>query len=92
MGMRAMQERVWQRRGEQYLLIKSPPASGKSRTLMFVALDKLANQKLRQAIGRRETSTCKPPRGTANSGGRTSLLPAGPAEQEECSPTENPTS
>ncbi|MEY3227898.1 MAG: hypothetical protein RLZZ536_2517 [Planctomycetota bacterium] len=37
--MRLMQERVWQRRGEQYLLIKSPPASGKSRALMFVALD-----------------------------------------------------
>jgi superfamily II DNA or RNA helicase len=50
MGMRPMQERVWQRRGEQYLLIKSPPASGKSRALMFVALDKLRNQKLKQAV------------------------------------------
>jgi hypothetical protein len=50
MGMRAMQERVWQKRGEQYLLIKSPPASGKSRALMFVALDKLNKQKLKQAI------------------------------------------
>lgn len=50
LGMRPMQERVWQKRGEQYLLIKSPPASGKSRALMFVALDKLTNQKLRQAI------------------------------------------
>lgn len=50
MGMRPMQERVWQKRGEQYLLIKSPPASGKSRALMFVALDKLANQKLKQAL------------------------------------------
>ena len=50
MGMRPMQERVWLKRGEQYLLIKSPPASGKSRALMFIALDKLANQKLRQAI------------------------------------------
>lgn len=50
LGMRPMQERVWQKRGEQYLLIKSPPASGKSRALMFVALDKLVNQKLRQAI------------------------------------------
>lgn len=50
LGMRPMQERVWQRRGEQYLLIKSPPASGKSRALMFVALDKLQNQGLRQAI------------------------------------------
>jgi superfamily II DNA or RNA helicase len=49
-GMRPMQERVWQRRGEQYLLIKSPPASGKSRALMFIALDKLQNQGMRQAI------------------------------------------
>ena len=45
-----MQELAYQKRGEQYLLIKSPPASGKSRALMFIALDKLANQKLKQAI------------------------------------------
>jgi len=50
LGMRPMQERVYERRGEQYLLIKSPPASGKSRALMFIALDKLQNQGLRQAI------------------------------------------
>lgn len=50
LGMRAMQERAWTKRGEQYLLIKSPPASGKSRALMFIALDKLYNQGLRQAI------------------------------------------
>ena len=50
LGMRPMQERAYERRGEQYLLIKSPPASGKSRALMFVALDKLHNQGLRQAI------------------------------------------
>jgi superfamily II DNA or RNA helicase len=50
LGMRPMQERVYERRGEQYLLIKSPPASGKSRALMFIALDKLANQGLKQAI------------------------------------------
>ena len=49
-GMRPMQERAWQRRGEQYLLIKSPPASGKSRALMFIALDKLQNQGVQQAI------------------------------------------
>ena len=49
-GMRPMQERAWEKRGEQYLLIKSPPASGKSRALMFIALDKLANQGLRQSI------------------------------------------
>jgi hypothetical protein len=50
MGMRPMQERAYAKRGEQYLLIKSPPASGKSRALMFIALDKLHNQGLRQAI------------------------------------------
>jgi superfamily II DNA or RNA helicase len=50
MGMRPMQERAFERRGEQYLLIKSPPASGKSRALMFIALDKLANQGVKQAI------------------------------------------
>ncbi|MBC6440101.1 MAG: DEAD/DEAH box helicase [Rhodospirillales bacterium] len=49
-GMREMQERAYERRGERYLLIKSPPASGKSRALMFIALDKLANRDVRQAI------------------------------------------
>ncbi|WP_438709473.1 DEAD/DEAH box helicase, partial [Stutzerimonas stutzeri] len=48
--MRTMQERAYTKRGEQYLLIKSPPASGKSRALMFIALDKLHNQGLQQAI------------------------------------------
>lgn len=50
LGMRVMQERAYAKRGEQYLLIKSPPASGKSRALMFIALDKLNNQGLQQAI------------------------------------------
>jgi superfamily II DNA or RNA helicase len=50
LGMRAMQERAYDKRGEQYLLIKSPPASGKSRALMFIALDKLHNQGVKQAI------------------------------------------
>ncbi|SFU09555.1 DEAD/DEAH box helicase [Mesorhizobium sp. YR577] len=50
LGMRPMQEKAFEKRGEQYLLIKSPPASGKSRALMFIALDKLANQGLKQAI------------------------------------------
>ncbi|MBC7610574.1 MAG: DEAD/DEAH box helicase family protein [Polaromonas sp.] len=49
-GMRVMQARAYAKRGEQYLLIKSPPASGKSRALMFIALDKLHNQGLKQAI------------------------------------------
>ncbi len=50
LGMRPMQERAYAKRGEQYLLIKSPPASGKSRALMFIALDKLEKQGLAQAI------------------------------------------
>lgn len=50
LGMRPMQEKAFEKRGEQYLLIKSPPASGKSRALMFVALDKLHNQGIKQAI------------------------------------------
>jgi superfamily II DNA or RNA helicase len=49
-GMRPMQVRAFEKRGEQYLLIKSPPASGKSRALMFIALDKLQNQGVKQAI------------------------------------------
>ena len=50
LGMRPMQERAFEMRGEQYLLIKSPPASGKSRALMFIALDKLKHQGMKQAI------------------------------------------
>jgi len=50
LGMRTMQERAYAKRGEQYLLIKSPPASGKSRALMFIALDKLHRQGVQQAI------------------------------------------
>ena len=50
LGMRVMQERAYEKRGEQYLLIKSPPASGKSRALMFITLDKLHNQNVKKAI------------------------------------------
>jgi hypothetical protein len=50
LGMRTMQERAYEKRGEQYLLIKSPPASGKSRALMFIALDKLNNQGIKKVI------------------------------------------
>lgn len=50
LGMRVMQERAYEKRGEQYLLIKSPPASGKSRALMFIALDKLNHQGIKKAI------------------------------------------
>ena len=41
MGMREMQKRVYEKYSSQYLLLKAPPASGKSRALMFVALEKL---------------------------------------------------
>lgn len=50
MGMRAMQARAYDERGLQYLLVKAPPASGKSRALMYIALDKLANQGVQKAI------------------------------------------
>ena len=50
LGMREMQARVYEHRTSQYLLVKAPPASGKSRTLMFVALDKLANQGVKKVI------------------------------------------
>lgn len=49
-GMREMQERAFKARNAQYLLLKSPPASGKSRALMFIALDKLINQGLKRVI------------------------------------------
>ncbi len=50
MGMRAMQSRAYEGRNSQYLLLKAPPASGKSRALMFLALDKLHNQGIKKAI------------------------------------------
>lgn len=50
MGMREMQERAFQARNHQYVLIKAPPASGKSRALMFIALDKLLKQGLKKVI------------------------------------------
>lgn len=50
MGMREMQRMVYEQRHRKYLLVKSPPASGKSRAMMFVALDKLANQGIKKVI------------------------------------------
>jgi len=49
-GMRDMQERAFEARDAQYLLLKAPPASGKSRALMFLALDKLVNQGIKKVI------------------------------------------
>jgi hypothetical protein len=48
--MREMQAMVYAQRNRQHLLVKAPPASGKSRAMMFVALDKLANQGVRKII------------------------------------------
>ena len=50
LGMREMQALAFDKRDAQYLLLKAPPASGKSRALMFLALDKLYNQSLKKAI------------------------------------------
>jgi superfamily II DNA or RNA helicase len=50
LGMREMQAAAYADRTAQYLLIKAPPASGKSRALMFIALDKLQNQGIKKVI------------------------------------------
>ena len=50
MGMREMQQKAYSANSAQYLLIKAPPASGKSRALMFIALEKLHHQGLKKVI------------------------------------------
>lgn len=50
MGMREMQARAFEKRNSKYLLIQAPPACGKSRALMFLALDKVINQGLNKVI------------------------------------------
>jgi hypothetical protein len=50
MGMREMQRMAFEKRNAQHLLIKAPPASGKSRALMFIGLDKLFNQGRKKVI------------------------------------------
>ena len=49
-GMREMQARAFEARESQYILLKAPPASGKSRALMFLGLDKLLNQDIKKVI------------------------------------------
>lgn len=49
-GMREMQARAYEARDNQYILLKAPPASGKSRAMMFLALDKLENQGLKKVV------------------------------------------
>lgn len=50
LGQRPMQARVYEARAAQFLLLKAPPAAGKSRALMFLALDKLENQGVKKVI------------------------------------------
>lgn len=71
LGMREMQARAYKERDSQYLLIKSPPASGKSRALMFIGLDKLHNQGLDNVI------VAVPERTIASSFARTDLTSHG---------------
>ena len=49
-GMRPMQRKAFQMRNAQHLLIKAPPASGKSRCLMFIALEKIRQRDVSKVI------------------------------------------
>src|ERR1700684_3632130 len=71
MGMREMQARAFDARNAPYLLIKAPPASGKSRALMYIGLDKIANQGIRKVI------VAVPERSIGNSFKTTPLKPSG---------------
>ncbi|QPK79642.1 DEAD/DEAH box helicase family protein [Corynebacterium lizhenjunii] len=83
LGMREMQRRVYERRDSQYLLIKAPPASGKSRALMFVGLDKLYNQGLKKVI------VAVPERSIGGSFGNTELVKHGFFANWEVDPRNN---
>ncbi len=71
MGMRDMQARAYEARHAQYLLLKAPPASGKSRALMFLGLDKLVYQGLKKVI------VAVPERSIGSSFARTDLKSCG---------------
>src|SRR6476646_3984590 len=83
MGMREMQQRVFAKRDAQHLLVKAPPASGKSRALMFVALDKLYNQ------GRKKVIVAVPERSIGASFSSTSLTKYGFFADWEVKPEHN---
>ncbi len=83
MGMREMQQRVFTQRDAQHLLVKAPPASGKSRALMFVALDKLYNQ------GRKKVIVAVPERSIGASFSSTSLTNFGFFADWEVKPEHN---
>ena len=83
LGMREMQRLVYEQRSRQYLLVKAPPASGKSRAMMFVALDKLANQGIKKVI------VAVPEKTIARSFQNTKLIPGGFFADWEVSPGYN---
>lgn len=83
MGMREMQQRVFAKRDAQHLLVKAPPASGKSRALMFVALDKLYNQ------GRKKVIVTVPERSIGASFSSTNLTAHGFFADWEIKPEHN---
>lgn len=82
-GMREMQQRAFAKRDAQHLLIKAPPASGKSRALMFIALDKLYNQ------GRKKVIVAVPERSIGGSFASTSLTKFGFFADWEVKPEHN---
>lgn len=71
MGMREMQSRAFDARNAQYLLIKAPPASGKSRALMYIGLDKITTQGLKKIV------VAVPERTIGSSFKTTALKPSG---------------
>ncbi|MDP9806830.1 superfamily II DNA or RNA helicase [Trueperella bonasi] len=83
LGMREMQARVWEKRDAERLLIKAPPASGKSRALMFVGLDKLYNQ------GRKKVIVAVPERSIGASFASTDLTSYGFFADWEIKPQNN---
>ncbi|MGB3697372.1 MAG: DEAD/DEAH box helicase [Gordonia sp. (in: high G+C Gram-positive bacteria)] len=83
LGMREMQQRVFAKRDAQHLLIKAPPASGKSRALMFVGLDKLYNQ------GRKKVIVAVPERSIGASFSTTKLTSHGFFADWEVKPERN---
>ncbi len=71
MGMREMQAKAYEARNRRFLLIKAPPASGKSRALMFIALDKLKHQGLKRVV------VAVPEKSIGRSFQNTRLMPGG---------------
>lgn len=71
MGMREMQRRVYLKARDPYILLKAPPASGKSRALMYVALEKLRLGLVKKVI------ICVPERSIAKSFDTVSLTATG---------------